>query len=318
MKVTVLGEGAWGTAISTLLASNGHEVKLWCHDKEVAQSIINTRINYKYFKEFKLDPKINPVTDISQALEESNWIFEAIPVKFLRSIINICSKNINPEIPWIILSKGIENETLLLPSQIIDDCLNFIPQKVILSGPSFAVDLAQKQVTAVNLASTNINLAQNLKSILDNNYFFTKIIDDPIGAQVCGALKNIIALAIGMLEGAGYTDNTKAYIITEGLKEISLINKALGGKIETTYDLAGVGDLVLTSLSNKSKNFQLGYKLGKGEKLEEILKNSSSFAEGPNTITSAIKLIKKYNLDLRLIKNIYSMVYEDKNLNNIF
>ena len=312
--VCMLGEGAWGTAVATLLAHNGFQVKLWCYDHAVAQAIKNTRINDRYLPGIQLDEKIQPIIDLQEALENAELIFEAIPVKFLRSIVEQSKSLCAPNIPWVVLSKGIEQDTLLFPTQIIDDVLSFESKKAVLVGPSFAKDVAEKKITAVSLAVTDCKFGLSLQKQLANEYFRPYLSTDLVGTQVGGALKNVITLAIGMLDGAGFTDNAKAFMFTRGLHEMVQIANALGGKTKTLYGLSGVGDLVLTSMGTLSKNLEVGKRLGKGESLDQILQETGYIPEGINTVKSVQQLIKEKNLELPVCSGIYEVIFGSKKI----
>jgi len=284
--VCMLGEGAWGTAVATLLAQNGLQVKLWCYDASVAESIKKNRYNERYLPGIYLDKKIEPFTDLKEALEKVDLIFEAIPVQYLRTILNKAKPFCEIDQPWVVLSKGIEQNTLLFPSQMIDEVLGYEPKKSVLVGPSFAKDLAAKQITAVTLAVTDCDFGLSLQKLLANTYFRPYLSLDLVGVQVGAAIKNVIALAIGMLDGAGFTDNAKAFVFTRGLHEMVEIAQALGGKTETLYGLSGVGDLVLTAMGGLSKNREVGKRLGQEQSLEKILKQTGYIPEGINTVKS--------------------------------
>jgi glycerol-3-phosphate dehydrogenase (NAD(P)+) len=315
--VCVLGDGSWGTAISTLLAHTGFTVKLWCYQKEVADVIASTRYNKRYLPGIKLSSAIIPTSDFQEAVSGVTWIFEAIPVQYMRNVLSSYKKLIEPEQQWVVLSKGIEKETLLLPSQLIDDVLDFNPSKVALVGPSYAKDLAEKQITAVSLAATDCDLGLQIQKMLANEYFRPYISLDLIGAQVGGAIKNIIALAIGMLDGAGFTDNAKVFILTVGLSEMATIAQVLGGKPETVYGLSGVGDLVLTSMGTLSKNREVGKRLGAGQTLETILKDTGYIPEGVNTVKSVYQLMKHKNLDLPVCRGVYDVINNQKTISDV-
>jgi glycerol-3-phosphate dehydrogenase (NAD(P)+) len=317
MNVTVLGDGAWGCACATVLANNGHTVTLWCHNKDVADQIRATQYNTRYLPGVKLQETITPTTDIPYAIEHAQWIFEAIPVTFLRSILGQCTLYSRPDQRWIVLSKGIENNSLYLPADILNDVFGYSVPSIILSGPSFAYDVARQQITTVMLACQDYALAQQVQKIIANSYFIPYITDDVIGVQLCGALKNCVALAIGLLEGAGYTDNPKASLLTQGLQEIASISQTLGGTHRTAYGLAGVGDIILTATGSKSKNLQVGRQIGQGKKIQDIISSGASLPEGINTLISTYQLIRKYNLHAPLIAALYAIIFENKPVSSI-
>ncbi len=292
-RIAVLGEGAWGTAIASLLAHNGHDIMLWCYHANVAQEIASSHRNTRFMPGFFLGENIKPTTHLREAITISDLIFEAIPVKFLRSVVEQAKPYTNTFQSWIALSKGIEQDTLMFSTQIIEDVLGSI-SVASLSGPSFAYDLMRQQMTALSCASTDTMLVHNVIACTNNEYFKVCAASDVIGTQVGGALKNVITLALGMADGFGYSDNTKAMLITMGLNEISIIAQALGGSKETIYSLAGLGDLVLSATGKQSKNFFVGQRLGRGESLQLILQQTGFIPEGINTIQS-IKTLCVYN-----------------------
>lgn len=315
--VCMLGSGAWGTAVASLLADNGCQVKLWCYEPGVAESIVNKRCNERYLPDSILHENIRPITDIKKALEDVSWVFEAVPVKFLRSVLQQAKPYFLDDHVWVVLSKGIEQDSLLFPSQMIDNVFEKSVKKAVVSGPSFAKDVMLQQVTAVDVASENENIAADLKDMLENNYFRTNMLADLIGVQVGGALKNVMAVVIGMLDGAGFTDNTKAYLFTAGLDEMVQLANVLGAKKETLYGLSGVGDLVLTCMGGLSRNFMVGRRLGLGEKLDDILAKTGVIPEGINTVTSVYQLIQKQNIHLPIFETIYDVIYAGKSVKDL-
>lgn len=316
--VCIIGEGAWGTAVATLLVQNGYTVKLWCHDPNVADAISKKRENNRYLPGILLDEKIQPTTDLTQATCDVRWVFEAIPVTFLRPVLQEAKACFSPDQVWVVLSKGIEQETLLLPTQMIDEIFGPDTQKAVFAGPSFAQEVATKQITAVSIAATDCDIGLQLQGILANDYFRPYITTDMIGVQVGAALKNIITLGIGLLDGAGYNDNAKAFFLTRGLHEMAQCAQALGGKQETIYGLSGVGDLVLTSMGKLSRNLAIGRQLGKGQILDEILQETGYISEGINSVKSVCQLGKKLSLDLFICNSIYHIIFEQQSIATMF
>jgi len=316
--VAVLGEGAWGTAISTLLVSNGHTVFLWCHDPKVQETIEATRVNERYLPGIHLSKKIIPVVNINEAIMQGTIVFETTPIKYLRSVLTKIPAQDVANKPWVVLSKGIEKESLLVGSEILRDVLGKDIEYSVCFGPSFAHELAQKHYTGVMVASDEPNRAQKIQEVLENSYFKTFYCSDPYGVQLCGALKNVIALCIGMLAGAGYGQNTGAFIITRGLQEMAVLVEAYGGKKETVYDLAGMGDLILTALSKQSRNFQTGYLLGQGKKLSTILQETGMIPEGINTLESVRQLMQQKQLVLPILSGTYEVIFNDMHISDFF
>jgi glycerol-3-phosphate dehydrogenase (NAD(P)+) len=313
--ICVLGEGAWGTAIATVLANNGHQVHLWCHDASIADSIKKHRTT-RFAPDIILHESIIPYTDIAAALQKAAIIFEAVPVLHLRLVLEQVKQYYSNQ-PWIVLSKGIEQQTLLLPSQIIEDIFANNQKTVVVSGPSFAHDLIRKQPTAMIVAAHDHQHARLIQDLMNNDYLRLFYSPDMTGVQLGGALKNIISLGMGILDGAGYADNTKAWFLTQGLQEITHLAHALGADRETMYGLSGLGDLVLTAMGNHSKNYSIGRRIGAGESLTSMMSHIHTMPEGINTIQSAIQVMKKNNLDLLLMKGIYQVIFEQKNIGNV-
>ena len=315
--VCVIGEGAWGTAVAILLSENGYTVKLWCHDPEVAACIASKHVNERYLPGIKLSDAIQPITKLEEAICDVQWVFEAIPVQYLRSVLKNTVRCFSPEQVWVVLSKGIEHDTLLLSSQIIDDVFAYETKKAVVAGPSFAHELATKQITAVTIASTDCTVGKSLQLMLANSYFRPYISLDMIGVQIGSAIKNVITLAVGMLDGAGFDDNCKAYLLTRGLDEMVKIALALGGRQETVYGLSGVGDLVLTSMGSLSRNLIVGRRLGHGDALEEILADTGFIPEGINTTKSVYRLAQQKKLDVPICQGVYDIIFGEKKIEQL-
>ncbi len=313
--ITVLGDGAWGTAIATVLAHNGHQVTLWCYDASVAQSIRTSCTNDQYLPGIILYRTIEPTTDFFYAFKESEAIFEAIPVPYLRTTLIKCKDFVTAHIPWVILSKGIEQDTLLLPTEIINTVVGPTDCAVV-SGPSFARQLAQKQITACTLAG-NSSVTGFIQSLLNNEYFTTELSSDFIGVQLAGAFKNCVALGIGLLEALGYGDNTKAFFLTRMLDELKTLIIYKNGQPDTITSLAGIGDILLTAYGSQSRNRAVGYELGKGVKLSALKESFGTLPEGINTLQSLYQLLNQQPIKLPLCALLYRMIFENASCNLI-
>lgn len=307
--IALLGEGAWGTAIAQLLAHNGYTVHLWCHESEVAQAIIRDGENKKYLPGIRLNKKIIPMTDMAQAVCGVRWIFEAIPVAYLRSVLEHARACATQDQVWVILSKGIENKTLLFPTQMIDDVFQLPIKKAVFAGPSFANEVAKGSITGVTIGATDCDLSRELQQMLQNEFFRSYATTDMIGVQVGAALKNVISIGIGILDGAGYGDNPKAFLLTRGLNEMGVLAQALGGRQETLYGLSGVGDLVLTSMGKSSRNREVGRRIGVGEKLDAIMAETGYVAEGINTLKSVLDLAQAHRVQMPICQGVYEVVF---------
>jgi glycerol-3-phosphate dehydrogenase (NAD(P)+) len=309
MKIAMLGSGAWGTALATLLAHNGHEVLMWAYESEVANDINQFHENKHYLPGITLDKKISATSDISQAICGTQWIFEAIPVEFLRKALEQTVHCFSKEQIWVITSKGIEQNTLMLPSQIIDDVFGYKTKQAVIAGPSFAYDLARKDITGVAVAAQDCAVADALQELMANLYFRPYVNLDMVGVQLAAALKNVITLGVGMLDGAGFADNAKAFLFTRGLHEMVQLGIAMGAQKDTFYGLAGVGDLVLTAMGKRSRNLQVGRYLGIGKTLDHILQTTGYIPEGINTVQSLHQLMHKKQIAMPVCDGIYKVIF---------
>ena len=311
-EITVLGAGAWGTAVACLLAHNGHRVRLWCYEKEVCDSIAQRRENVHYLSGVVIPDTVVPLCHISDVLDGAQYVFEAVPVAFLRSVLECARPFYHKGQRWIILSKGIEQHSLKLPSTLIDDSMADTVQKIVCAGPSFAHGIAQKALTAVVLAAKDETVAQEIQRLLSNDFFRVHYSSDIIGVQLASALKNVVAIGMGILDGAGCHENTKAYFLTQGLADIATIVHMSGGKKETVYGLAGVGDVVLTSLSSSSRNMSIGRRLARGHTITEIQQECAILPEGINTVQSVYQLMREKKLSCPVFAGIYDMIFQGK------
>src|SRR3989338_1312636 len=244
-KVAVIGGGAWGTAVATVLTHNGHEVALWCLEKEVSLGINQTRENNRYLPGIKLSELLWATSNLQEALADTQWVFEAIPVVHMRNILEQARAFVSSEQRWVVLSKGIEQKTLLLPSRIVQDVLGKNTKVAVLAGPSFAQELVAQQLTAVALVAYDRDnfILKELQELVRTSYFVPEIHSDIPGVELCAALKNVLALGVGMFEGMKSGDNTKAFFLIKSLQELVVLLESFGGKKETVYGLAGIGDL---------------------------------------------------------------------------
>ncbi|MDA3864610.1 MAG: NAD(P)-dependent glycerol-3-phosphate dehydrogenase [Deltaproteobacteria bacterium] len=312
-SVSVLGAGAWGTAISQLAAFAGYEVRIWAYEKEVIDSINKDHENKIYLPGFVLDKKIRAFQDINQVVAASQLVFNVVPVQFIRNVW----KKVNPELvnrdKYIInASKGIEQNTLCLVSEIFESLFpGIINNFLVLSGPSFAEEVVKKVPTSVSLAAGNIELAARISKLFHIPQFRLYKTDDLIGVQLGGALKNVMAIASGAVDGLGLGLNTRAAMITRGLSEMARLGIALGASPETFSGLSGMGDLILTCTGNLSRNYTAGYRLGQGETIQEILESTNSVAEGVTTVKSVQALAQRHNIDMPITEAVYKGIYED-------
>lgn len=316
-SIAVLGDGAWGTAIATVLAYNGYTVKLWCYNNAVRCDIVTNKCNSRYLPGVQLSAHIIPLTDLQQVLEGVDTIFEAIPVLYMRSVLEQAKPFYRAHQIWIVLSKGIEVGTLFLPAQMLDQIFATTVNTAVVSGPSFAFELARQRSTAVVAAACQKEIASFVAQLLTTPFLHVQISADVRGVALCGAYKNVIALLAGYLEGAGFGANLQAWAITRALAEMARLVEHLGGKQETVYGLSGLGDLLLTATGQLSKNRICGALLGGGKRLEEVLASTGYVPEGINTLQSLHLLVERANISLPLCKAVYKVIFEQAQVDDI-
>ena len=314
MKIAMVGAGAWGTSIATVLAHNGYDVLLWAYEQEVVDAINTHHENKRYLSGIRLSDRISATHDLAQVICSAQWVFEAVPISFLRETLKQTQGCFSKDQIWVITSKGIEQDTLMLPSQIIDDVFGYQTRQAVMAGPSFAYDLAEQQLTGIAVAAQDCSIADQLQALLANEYFRPYVSLDMVGVQLGGALKNVIALGVGMLDGAGFADNAKAFIFTRGLHEIVQLGIKLGAQQETFYGLSGVGDMVLTAMGKQSRNLEVGQRLGKGQRLDALLKETGYIPEGINTVQSLHQLMQQEQIKMPVCNGIYQVIFEGKSL----
>lgn len=314
MKIAVLGAGGWGTTLAILLNENGNEVTLWEYNPEYAKTLAEYRENFYYLPKIRIPESINITNDLEYAAKDKNLIVISTPTQFIRkSLSPLRGFNFKNSI-IVSVSKGIENKTYMLVSDILSDIFENIKSKnlLCLSGPSHAEEVARKIPTAVVCAGSDERNAKIVQKIFSNNYFRAYRNNDLKGAEVGGALKNVIAIAAGISDGAGFGDNTKAAIMTRGVNEIMQLGLKLKAKKETFYGLSGLGDLIVTCSSVHSRNRSVGEQLGTGKKLKEILKGMKMVAEGVATTKAAYELSISLGIDLPITHQVYNILFKDK------
>ncbi len=292
----ILGAGAWGTALALVLRRAGREVVLWAFEPEVATAINEQRENALFLPGIALDPGIRATTKI-EAAAEAEALLLAVPAQHMRAIAGHLAQHEIAGRPVVICSKGIEQRSGALMSEVIAEALPEAPCAV-LSGPSLAPEVARGLPTAVTLATTDGELGARLVRAIGGSRFRPYLSDDPTGAEIGGAVKNVIALACGIVAGRGLGENAGAALVTRGLAEITRLGLAKGAKAETFMGLSGLGDLALTCNSAQSRNFSLGLALGAGRRLEDILAERRSIAEGVTTAPSVLALARRLGVEM--------------------
>lgn len=311
MKFSVLGAGGWGTTIAIILNEKGHNVILYEYFSDYCMVLNEKRENVKFLKGIKIPKKIKIVNNFKMAIESSEFIVLATPSHVLRKFLKKIKKLNYKQKVFISVIKGIEQKSLMTMSEIIKQELGNV-KIVVLSGPSLAQEVARKIPTTVVAASEDLKLAEKVQQMLSTNYFRIYTNNDVKGVELGGSLKNVIAIAAGILDGLKTGDNTKAALITRGLAEIKRLGIKMGAHDDTFYGLAGLGDLVVTCESKLSRNRTVGEQLGKGKKLKEILQNMEMVAEGVKTAYSAYRLSKKYNIEMPITREVYEVIYNNK------
>jgi len=309
MRCAVVGAGAWGTALADLLARNGHEVSLWAYESDVVESINAKHENVRFLRGYALSPDVTAVGEISRAVERADLIALATPSHVLRGIIKSAAKFLPRAAPMVVATKGIERQTLCLMTEIVEQELPGATV-VALSGPSFATEVVSRQPTAVVVASKQNGAASIAQKAFSSAYFRTYTHTDVIGVELGGALKNVMAVATGIADGLGLGFNARAALVTRGLAEMTRLGTALGAEQSTFAGLAGLGDLVLTCTGSLSRNRAVGVEIGKGRKLEDVLKDRETVAEGVITAQSARELAAREGVEMPIVDTVNRVLFE--------
>ncbi|CAH0345555.1 NAD(P)H-dependent glycerol-3-phosphate dehydrogenase [Bacillus sp. CECT 9360] len=315
-KIAVIGAGSWGTALALVLADNEHHVRLWGHNEERIKEINENRTNRKYLPEIELPPGITGYTSLAETLDGMTDIILAVPTKAIREILRQIVKIVKTPLTIVHVSKGIEPDTLLRISEMIEEEMpaGLLDDVVVLSGPSHAEEVSLRHPTTVAVSSKNMAAAERIQDLFINQNFRVYTNPDIVGVEIGGALKNIIALAAGITDGLGYGDNAKAALITRGLAEISRLGTAMGANPLTFSGLTGIGDLIVTCTSIHSRNWRAGNMLGKGQNLIEVLENMGMVVEGVRTTKAAYQLAQKYDVNMPITNALYNVLFNGMNV----
>jgi glycerol-3-phosphate dehydrogenase (NAD(P)+) len=311
IQVAVIGAGSWGTTFSKVLADGGSDVMLWSRREEVASEINNSHRNGDYLPGVNLPAGIVASTDIEQVLSGASQVYISVPSQSLRSNLEQWGKFIPKDAIVVSLMKGVEQKTGLRMSQVIEEHGITEDRVVVVSGPNLALEIADEQPAASVAASSSAASAMAVAKASTNSYFTTFTNNDVIGTEFGGILKNLIAVAIGIVNGVGYGQNTKASIMTRGLSEISRFAEAFGAKPETMVGLAGLGDLIATSESPLSRNHKAGEMLGKGYSKREVLARLSQTAEALVSVSTVLELARDKNIAMPIVEQV-ELVIEGK------
>lgn len=314
MKIAVVGGGSWGTALANLLAFKGYFIDLWVYETEVAAQINDDHENRYFLPGIQLSQNVRATHQISECVGQKDLVLLVVPSHVMRTVCRQLAEHLSAESILVSASKGIENETCRTMSGVIRETLPEGSQHRIgvLSGPSFAREVAQKHPTAVTAASTQLEVAALIQRVFATPYFRVYTNDDVLGVELGGAVKNVVAIASGVIDGLGLGLNTRAALITRGQTEIRRLGVALGANPRTFTGLAGIGDLILTCTGTLSRNYTLGVKIGQGKQLTEILGEMRMVAEGVENARSVYTLSRKEGVEMPICHEMYQILYHGR------
>lgn len=312
MKITILGGGAMATACSVLLAEQPeHSVSIWARNPDYATQMQQTRENRRLLPGISLPESVTVTSDLVAAVDETEMIVVSVPTAYLRDALTEHQQSLTADVPIVSVLKGIENETLLRPSEIIAEILAN-DRVVVLAGPSHAEEIARRLPASVVAASADHDLAVQVQSVFSTDRFRVYTNADVVGVELGGALKNVLAIAVGICDGLGFGDNAKSALMTRGLVEMSRFGASFGADPNTLFGLAGIGDLITTCVSGYSRNRHVGERLGKGETLDQILESMSAVAEGVRTTRSVQTIAEKFNIDMPITREVFEVLFNNR------
>ncbi len=313
LRLGVVGAGSWGTALANLLACKGYAIDLWVFEPEVCRQIEKQHENKVFLPGVTLSENLRPTNDLSRVVAAKDLVLVVVPSHVMRTVVGEMADRLDPATLLVTASKGIENQTHLTMNGVILDVLQGWPERqlAVVSGPSFAKEVARKAPTVVTAASTDMATAEKVQSVFVTPYFRVYTNTDVVGVEIGGAIKNVIAIAAGVIDGLGLGLNTRAALITRGLTEIQRLGRRMGADPRTLAGIAGVGDLILTCTGDLSRNHTVGKKIGEGLSLEEILAEMRMVAEGVKTAKSVYNLSRKLGVEMPICQAMYAILYED-------
>jgi glycerol-3-phosphate dehydrogenase (NAD(P)+) len=310
-NLSVLGAGSWGTALAIALASRFETVQLWVHNRERAAELAKLRENKSYLPGFLLPENVSVSSDLKEAVSDCGIVLCVVPSRFLRSVLRQASAHIEPSVKLVSATKGLEGESLFRMSEVIRSVLGQ-HRVAVLSGPTFAKEIAAGEPAAMVIASEDTTVAEHIQRAFATRSLRLYASSDVAGVEIGAALKNVIAIGAGVCRGLGLGSNSVAALVTRGLAEITRLAVAMGGRPRTLSGLAGLGDLVLTATGDLSRNRSVGVQLGEGRTLAEILAGMSMIAEGVETCRAAYCLGRREKIELPIVGKMYELLYEAK------
>jgi glycerol-3-phosphate dehydrogenase (NAD(P)+) len=316
LRIGILGGGSWGTTVASMTARNS-PTTMWARSSEIVDDINKNHRNEKYLPSANLTNSLIATTSIKTSVQDADVIVMGVPSQSFRQVLEDAKPYIRPWVPIISLSKGLEQETQMRMTEIIEEVMPGHPAGV-LTGPNLAREIMAGQAAAGVIAMVDGTIATALQSVFRTGLFRLYTNDDVIGCEIGGALKNVIAIAVGMGDGVGAGDNTRAAVITRGLAELTRLGVAMGGKPITFAGLAGMGDLVATCTSPLSRNRYVGMQLGQGRKIDEIIKEMSMVAEGVKTCSVVMDLAEQYDIEMPITHEVYKVINEGNSVKDAF
>jgi glycerol-3-phosphate dehydrogenase (NAD(P)+) len=310
--VAIVGGGAWGTALAISLGRRGDAVRLWMYEDDLVRRMLERRDNPVFLPGIQVPETVLPTTDLAAAVDSAAIVVFVVPTPFARGVYERLEPHLAADPIVVIATKGIEEDTLLLPTEVAAECLGGAVRTTAMSGPSFADEVARGVPTAVVVAARDAALARGVQERLACEGLRLYTNTDPVGVQIAAALKNVVAIAAGIADGLGFGHNTVAALITRGLAEIRRLGVARGASPETFSGLASLGDLVLTCTGSLSRNRQVGQALGRGERLADIVARTPHVAEGVRTARSARSLALRAGVEMPIVEEVYCILYEDR------
>lgn len=312
-KIAVIGAGSWGTTLAVLLAKKQLPVTMWVFDPIHLDELQKTRVNRQYLPGATLPKNLALSGDLQAIVKAADYFVMAVPSHAMREVCEKMAGDITANQIFINVAKGIENGTLERMSEVIRETLKIDESRIAsLYGPSHAEEVSNEIATAVVSASSNIETARKVRDLFSTEYFRVYSSDDIVGLEVGGSLKNVVAIAAGVCDGAGFGDNTKAALLTRGLAEIGRLGAAMGARPETFAGLSGIGDLIVTCMSKHSRNRHVGEQIGRGKTLQEVLDEMVMVAEGVKTTQSVHDLAKKLGVEMPICEQVYQALFHNK------
>ena len=310
MKIAVLGNGGFGTALAIVSRAAGHVVRMWGHDADYTRELAETRNNERYLPDVAIPDDILITPEASQVLDSVDAVLMAVPTQHVRTVMSGLANHLSGGTPVISVAKGLEQKTACRPSEILQEVLGEACPVLVLSGPSHAEEVALRQPATVVLAGSDKQQVEHLREELGSESFRVYSNEDLLGVELCGALKNVMALAAGMADGLGFGDNAKAAVLSRGIVEMSRYGVAEGARLDTFFGLAGMGDLAVTAFSKHGRNRAFGERLGRGEKLDKILESTRKVAEGVWTSRVVRRRARELPVDMPLTNAVCDVLFE--------